>query len=180
MIELAKKYLMKWTLWIGIICSLGSLFAGQAWAQFNGITRPIQNAFKELNIQNPLIKSDRSHLTIYTKLTPGDSLRDIYDLISNKLKSVLGNRNLSIIITNRSSAQLDSYWNNVSMGVFSEIDRKNYDGLYSYMQAAISGNSNIKIKTEMNEHYIFIEMYDDVTLKYLQISRNSKLGGADE
>ncbi|MCS7462516.1 hypothetical protein N0M98_20550 [Paenibacillus doosanensis] len=163
---------------MSVVVSATVLFGGWFVYQSYAMESPLTNIVQETpGVELVTTRFTANDAEIDIKMTPGTSLREVYDHIQSEGSSILGKKELKLKVVNDSSADLDAWWSSALFDVAQAMETKHYSDIPATLKSRAGTVSDLQVSTEMNDKYVFITLTNGDKSKYVMLPRTpEKLG----
>ncbi|MEF3301751.1 hypothetical protein [Paenibacillus sp. GYB003] len=161
-----------------VIVSSAVLFGGwflyDSLAMENPLSRIVQ---EQAGVDHSQISIGSSKVTIEITPKPDASLREIYKSITEQGGSIIGNREVELVVKDTSTPELDRWWSDALFDVAEAMESKRYAAIPMALEAKKAAFPGLQVTTEMDERYVYVHMTDGTNHKFKLLPRTSpKMG----
>lgn len=163
---------------ISVIVSSTVLFGG--WFAYNSLA--MENPLSDIvtataGVESSAIQLDSDQVNITLTLKPDADLRTIVNRISKDGSSIIGKRTVHYNLQSKTSAELDTWWSKALFDVAQAMETKHYSDIPKTLQSYAGQPANLKVDTEMDEHYVYVRLTDGDSSKFVMLPRTpGKIG----
>lgn len=167
-----------WPIAASVIVSSVVLFGG--WFLYDSLA--MEDPLSRIVQQQPGIehsKIDIGSRTVTIELTPAPdaNLREIYKSISEQGSSIIGDRNVNLVVSDTSSSELDRWWSSALFDVAEAMESKHYAAIPTALEAKKTSYPGLAVSTEMDDRYVYVHMTDGAHDKFELLPRQSSMIG---
>jgi hypothetical protein len=162
---------------ITMFITTGVLFGGWYSFQHWGISMPIKDQVESLDGVT-LIRHELREKELFLELevAPDVRLREINEVLKEKLADDLNGRELVLQVEDRSSVALDRWWGEQLFVVAESMDLRKYAGIPSHLNKVSQQFADGKAIVEMDETNIYVQIYEGKHYKFVILPREAQLG----
>ena len=162
---------------LSVLVSASLLFGGYFAYQSYAMENPLQKVVAGIpGVELGSIKFSGNEAELEVKVTPGTSLREVYQRIQKEGAATLGSKELKLKVINTSSERLEKWWSSALFEVAQAMETRQYAQIPTTLQKR-AADDGIQAATEMDEKFVYITITDGKDSKYVMLPRTpAKLG----
>lgn len=115
------------------------------------------------------IKQDTVKLKL--DLEPETNLQGLVQKIQQEGKSVIGSKELKIEVEDRSSEELNDWWERAMLSVAEAMDNKQYTGIQTSLEQLAKASPHLKANASIDDINVYINLTDGKTAKFIILPR---------
>ncbi|XEC92706.1 hypothetical protein AB6A23_15010 [Paenibacillus tarimensis] len=157
---------------LAVIAASGLLFGSWYGYKYIVLEQPFEKIVNQLDgikAAKPVFENNR--VTVELQLADGAEIRDIYRQMRTEGASVIGNRELQLVIRESSNDHLDRLWSSMLFEVAQAMETREYSNIPEAMKKLEQENEGLKVVTEMDDINVYITMNDGKSTKYIVLPR---------
>jgi hypothetical protein len=162
---------------LSVIVSSAVLFGGWFAYTSYAMENPLSNIIdKAPGVVSSTMKLDSNQVNIELHLKPDANLRDIMNSIQTEGASIIGKRSVNVVVTDKTSANLEAWWSKALFDVAQAMETKHYADIPTTLQKYAANVPNMKVDSEMDNSYVYIRLTDGDSTKFVMLPRKSQIG----
>ena len=167
-----------WPIVTSVIVSSVVLFGG--WFLYDSLA--MENPLSRIVQQQPGIeqsKIDIGSRVVTIELTPKPeaNFREIYKSIVEQGSSIIGDREVELVVKDASTAELDRWWSDALFDVAEAMESRHYAAIPAALEAKKAAFPGLQVSTEMDERYVYVHMTDGTHDKFKLLPRKTQTMG---
>lgn len=154
------------------------LFGG--WFVYRSVAmeNPLSNIVKEIDgVKHMDINVNSDVVRISVRLDSNASMREIYQQIMTKGKSIIGKRKVELTVSNPTSKTLDKIWAGALFDVAEAMDTKHYSAIPQTLNKIAAAHEGVKVFTEMDDSNVYVTLTHGKDSKFIILPRTSQTVG---
>ncbi|GAA3405065.1 hypothetical protein ACFFNY_28215 [Paenibacillus hodogayensis] len=164
-----------WPIVTSVIVSSVVLFGG--WFLYDSLA--MENPLSRIVQEQPGIEQSKINIgskTVTVELTPkaDANLREIYQSIVEKGGSIIGARNVELVVKDSSTPELDRWWSDALFDVAEAMEGRRYAAIPAALEAKKSTFPGLQVTTEMDDKYVYIHLTDGSHDKFRLLPRQAQ------
>ncbi|PYI54870.1 hypothetical protein [Paenibacillus flagellatus] len=116
-------------------------------------------------------------VTVELTPKPDANIREIYKSIVDQGGSIIGDRDVELIVRDSSTPELDRWWSNALFEVAEAMESKRYAAIPAALEAKKGTYPGLSVSTEMDDTYVYVHLTDGQHDKFLQLPRKPRQMG---
>ena len=158
-----------------VIVSSAVLFGG--WFLYDSLA--MENPLSRIVQEQPGIEQSKINIgnsTVSIEVTPksDSNLREIYNSIVEQGGSIIGNRQVELVVKDTSTPELDRWWSDALFDVAEAMEGKHYAAIPAALEAKKATFPGLQVSTEMDDQYVYVHLTDGTHDKYKLLPRKAQ------
>ncbi len=168
-----------WPAVISLVLASGVLFGGWFAYHSYAVKNPLHDHLASIegiqSIESVTIERDAVHITL--SLEDDARLRMIREHIVTGNPSIFQKRELVLDLDMTSSEQLEQWWSQALFEVAEAMDTHQYGSIPKVLEERAQGASHVAVHTEMDDKYVYVQLSDGTSTKYIMLPREPVMTG---
>ncbi|EGL16114.1 MULTISPECIES: hypothetical protein [unclassified Paenibacillus] len=164
---------------LSVVITAFFLFGGWFAYQTYAIGKPLGNIVKETpGVDQSQVTYNDKEVSIRLSLKPDTSLREVYGRITKEGASTIGSRDVKLSVNTKESPDLDKWWAQALFDVAQAMETRHYADIPTALEKhKTDKDSNLVVKTEMDEQNVYVHLQKGDQHKYVVLPRNAEKVG---
>lgn len=155
-----------------VVISASLLFGGWYLYRQMALQNPLANVVSQYEgVKDSHIDIKQDTVTLKLDLMPETNLRGLVEHINKEGKSVIGKRSLKLEIEDRSSEQLNHWWDDAMLSVAQAMDNKQYTDIQSSLEKLAKNSPELKATAQIDEQNVYVSLSDGKSGKFIILPR---------
>lgn len=153
---------------VSSVVLFGGWFLYDSLAMENPLSKIVQ---EQPGIAQSQINIGGNKVTVELTPKPDANLREIYKSITEKGSSIIGNRDVELVVKDSSTPELDRWWSDALFDVAGAMENKQYAAIPAALNAKKASYPGLEVSTEMDDKNVYVHLTDGTHDKFMILPR---------